>query len=222
MPSLIEVRRPRLTDEVDPVFDLDGGEVLERSWSVLKLGGVLVSVVQGPAESALARRADARSIFFVVEAERGELVELARRINAGQLRPIVADVLPLARPRSSASTVAASLARRSSRWTKRESSRDEARAGDGGRAALGTAPAATLTPSSLSAAALLFALEVLPLKRKAGWFRPGPCARRPGQPDMSWRAALSQATGTRCGGPRSPGHAQATGATYAQGTRAGA
>jgi NADPH:quinone reductase-like Zn-dependent oxidoreductase len=50
----------------------------------------------GPRQSALARRADARSIFFVVEAERGEF---ARRINAGQLRPIVGDVLPLARRR---------------------------------------------------------------------------------------------------------------------------
>jgi NADPH:quinone reductase-like Zn-dependent oxidoreductase len=84
---------------VDLVFDLVGGDVLERSWSVLKPGGVLVSVVQDPGASALARRADARSIFFVVEADRAELVELARRIDAGQLRPIVGDVLPLARGR---------------------------------------------------------------------------------------------------------------------------
>jgi NADPH:quinone reductase-like Zn-dependent oxidoreductase len=84
---------------VDLVFDLVGGDVLERSWSVLKPGGVLVSVVQDPGASALARRADARGIFFVVEADRAELVELARRIDAGQLRPIVGDVLPLARGR---------------------------------------------------------------------------------------------------------------------------
>ena len=85
--------------QVDLVFDLIGGEVLERSWSVLKPGGVLVSVVQDPGASALARRADARSVFFVVEADRAELSELARRIDAGRLRPIVGDVLPLARGR---------------------------------------------------------------------------------------------------------------------------
>jgi NADPH:quinone reductase-like Zn-dependent oxidoreductase len=73
--------------------------VLERSWSVLKPGGVLVSVVEDPNDSAQARRSDARGVFFVVEAYRGELVELAGRIEAGQLRPIVGDVVPLARGR---------------------------------------------------------------------------------------------------------------------------
>jgi NADPH:quinone reductase-like Zn-dependent oxidoreductase len=34
-----------------------------------------------------------------VEADRGELVDLARRIDEGQLRPIVGDVVPLARGR---------------------------------------------------------------------------------------------------------------------------
>ena len=98
----VDLERERfeaVVGQVDLVFDLVGGDVLERSWSVLKPGGVLVSVVQDPGASALAPRADARSIFFVVEAERAELVELARRIDAGQLRPIVGDVLTLARGR---------------------------------------------------------------------------------------------------------------------------
>jgi NADPH:quinone reductase-like Zn-dependent oxidoreductase len=97
----IDVERERFEDvvgQVDLVFDLVGGEVLERSWSVLKPGGVLVSVVQDPDE-AQARRSDARGVFFVVEADRTELVELAHRIEVGQLRPIVGEVLPLARGR---------------------------------------------------------------------------------------------------------------------------
>jgi NADPH:quinone reductase-like Zn-dependent oxidoreductase len=97
----IDVERERFEDvvgQVDMVFDLVGGEVLERSWSVLKPGGVLVSVVQDPDESQ-ARRGGARGVFFVVEADRTELIELARRIVAGQLRPIVGEVLPLARGR---------------------------------------------------------------------------------------------------------------------------
>jgi NADPH:quinone reductase-like Zn-dependent oxidoreductase len=98
----IDVERERFEDvvgQVDLVFDLVGGEVLERSWSVLKPGGILVSVVQDPDESVQARRSGARGAFFVVEADRGELVDLARRIDEGQLRPIVGDVVPLARGR---------------------------------------------------------------------------------------------------------------------------
>ena len=100
--SFVDVERERFEDvvgQVDLVFDLVGGEVLERSWSVLKPGGVLVSVVEDPNESAPARGSDARGAFFVVEADRTELVELACRIDEGQLRPIVGDVLPLARGR---------------------------------------------------------------------------------------------------------------------------
>jgi NADPH:quinone reductase-like Zn-dependent oxidoreductase len=100
--SFVDVERERFEDvvsQVDLVFDLVGGEVLDRSWSVLKPGGVLVSVVDDPNDSAQARRSDARGVFFVVEANRGELVELAGRIEAGQLRPIVGDVVPLARGR---------------------------------------------------------------------------------------------------------------------------
>ena len=100
--SFVDVERERFEDvvgQVDLVFDLVGGEVLERSWSVLKPGGVLVSVVEDPNESAPARRSDARGAFLVVEADRTELVELARRVDKGQLRPIVGDVLPLARGR---------------------------------------------------------------------------------------------------------------------------
>ena len=100
--SFVDVERERFEDvvgQVDLVFDLVGGEVLERSWSVLKPGGVLVSVVEDPNDSAQARRSDARGVFFVVEANRAELVELARRIAADHLRPIVGEVLPLARGR---------------------------------------------------------------------------------------------------------------------------
>jgi NADPH:quinone reductase-like Zn-dependent oxidoreductase len=44
-------------------------------------------------------RPDARWVFFVVEADRAELAELGRRIDAGQLRPIVGGVWPLAEGR---------------------------------------------------------------------------------------------------------------------------
>jgi NADPH:quinone reductase-like Zn-dependent oxidoreductase len=58
-----------------------------------------VSVVEDPNASAQARRSGARGVFFVVEAYRAQLVELARRIDQGQLRSIIGEVLPLARGR---------------------------------------------------------------------------------------------------------------------------
>jgi len=79
---------------VDLVFDLIGGEVLQRSWSVVKPGGTLVSVVAAPGTNRA--RPEVHGIFFVVVPHHAQLVELARRIDAGELRTIVGAVLPLA------------------------------------------------------------------------------------------------------------------------------
>jgi NADPH:quinone reductase-like Zn-dependent oxidoreductase len=84
---------------VDLVFDLVGGEVLQRSWAVVKPGGVVVSVVD-PIEASAAARANARGIFFVVEPDRAQLIEMARRIDAQELRPVVGQVFNLADGRS--------------------------------------------------------------------------------------------------------------------------
>ena len=81
--------------EVDPVIDLVGGDVLDRSWSVLKPGGTLVSIVEHPSARA-PKESNARSVFFVVEPSRAQLVELGRMIDAGELRPNVGTVFPLA------------------------------------------------------------------------------------------------------------------------------
>jgi NADPH:quinone reductase-like Zn-dependent oxidoreductase len=82
--------------QVDLVVDLVGGDVLDRSWSVLKPGGTLVSIVDDPSIGAR-RGSNTRSVFFVVEPNRAQLVELARMIDAGTLRANVGAVFPLAR-----------------------------------------------------------------------------------------------------------------------------
>jgi NADPH:quinone reductase-like Zn-dependent oxidoreductase len=99
--AFIDVDRERFDEAVagvDLVFDLVGGEVLQRSWSVVKPSGVIVSVVETLQPETNAR-ADVSGIYFVVEPDREELVELARRIEAGALRPIIGEVLPLAQGR---------------------------------------------------------------------------------------------------------------------------
>jgi NADPH:quinone reductase-like Zn-dependent oxidoreductase len=80
--------------EVDVMFDLVGGAVLQQCSSVVRRGGTAVSVVEPP-PSSNGRGEDIRSRFFVVEPDRPQLTELARRIDSGQLRPVVGQVADL-------------------------------------------------------------------------------------------------------------------------------
>jgi NADPH:quinone reductase-like Zn-dependent oxidoreductase len=68
---------------VDLVFDVIGGDIQKRSAALIKAGGILVSVV-GPVE---AHPVDGRTVDFVVEPDRAELVEIAARVRDGRLRP---------------------------------------------------------------------------------------------------------------------------------------
>jgi NADPH:quinone reductase-like Zn-dependent oxidoreductase len=84
---------------VDLVFDLVGGDTLQRSWQVIKPGGVLVSIVSPPPPAAVTKGHDVRFAWFVVEPNRDELIQIGALIDAGQLRPIIDTVFPLAQAR---------------------------------------------------------------------------------------------------------------------------
>ena len=72
---------------VDLVFDTAGGELLERSPAILRKGGRLVSIAEEP---------PGEGTYFVVEPNREQLVELARLVDGGEVRPLVDSVFPLA------------------------------------------------------------------------------------------------------------------------------
>jgi NADPH:quinone reductase-like Zn-dependent oxidoreductase len=94
--EMIDYRAQRFDDvvrDVDVVFDTVGGETLARSWGVLKSGGTLITIAASE-ERAQAQRV--REAFFIVEANRTQLEEVARLIDAGELRPVVGAVFPLA------------------------------------------------------------------------------------------------------------------------------
>lgn len=75
--------------DVDIVFDSLGGEIQEKSWQVLKPDGILVSIVNPPsAEHAAAHKA--RSAFVFIEPDAAVLTELARLVDDGKIRPIIA------------------------------------------------------------------------------------------------------------------------------------
>lgn len=78
--------------EVDVVFDVIGGEILDRSAALVRAGGTLVTIARMPT----IQPKDGRAMFFVVEADRSRLADLAQRLRDGRLKPIVGAVRPLA------------------------------------------------------------------------------------------------------------------------------
>ena len=92
--TFLDLETEKLEDagEVDVVFDLIGGDILDRSAALVRAGGTLVAIAEPP--KTLPR--DGRAVFFVVEANRAQLAELATRVRDGRLKPVVSAVLPLA------------------------------------------------------------------------------------------------------------------------------
>ncbi|MER9525016.1 NADP-dependent oxidoreductase [Mesorhizobium sp. M0292] len=76
---------------VDLVFDVIGGDVQKRSATLVRAGGILVTVV-GPTDI---RPADGLAVDFVVEADRAQLSEIVQRIRDGRLRTNIGKVSSL-------------------------------------------------------------------------------------------------------------------------------
>jgi NADPH:quinone reductase-like Zn-dependent oxidoreductase len=93
--ELIDRTKPGWEESVEPVdlvFDTVGGDVLARSAAVLREGGRLVSVAEPPPE-------DLDGVYFVVEPDRGQLLETARLADHGDLHPAIDSVFPLGEAR---------------------------------------------------------------------------------------------------------------------------
>ncbi|UWZ83329.1 NADP-dependent oxidoreductase [Occallatibacter riparius] len=90
----IDYRASRFEDAgpVDVVFDSVGGETLDRSWNILKPGGRLVTIAAQSESTTDPRVKDA---FFIVEQDRAQLAELAKRFDDGGLRAFVKAEIPL-------------------------------------------------------------------------------------------------------------------------------
>ena len=92
---VIDYRESRFEECVkglDVVFDTVGGETLQRSWSLLKPHGRMVTVVSTAAESS---DPAVKQAFFIVEPNQKQLYEIACLLDAGRLRPVVDSVIPL-------------------------------------------------------------------------------------------------------------------------------
>jgi NADPH:quinone reductase-like Zn-dependent oxidoreductase len=92
--TFLDLETEKLEDagEVDVVFDVIGGDILARSAALVRAGGTLVTIAEPPKT----RPRDGRAVFFLVEADRAQLADLAARVRDGRLKPVVGAVLPLA------------------------------------------------------------------------------------------------------------------------------
>jgi len=82
----------RAFDEVisdyDVVFDMAGGEIMNRSFKVLKKGGHLVSI-KGQDTDGFAAQHDVRSDWFFMHPDGAQLEALADLVASGALKPVI-------------------------------------------------------------------------------------------------------------------------------------
>src|SRR3954451_12920758 len=92
--TFLDLDTEKLEDagEVDVVFDVIGGDILARSTALVRAGGTVVTIAEPPK----IQPRDGRAVFFLVEADRAQLADLAARVRDGRLKPVVGAVLPLA------------------------------------------------------------------------------------------------------------------------------
>lgn len=81
--------------DVDVVLDLIGGETQERSWKVLKPGGILVSTMSPPSEEAAAAHGARGGFIATAPPIAQTLTEVSKMVAAGQIKPVVSTILPL-------------------------------------------------------------------------------------------------------------------------------
>jgi NADPH:quinone reductase-like Zn-dependent oxidoreductase len=82
--------------DVGVVLDTIGGDTQQRSWKVLKPGGILVSIISPPSED-MAKAHGVRQAYVFIEPN--ELTEIAKLVDSGKLRSVVETILPLSAAR---------------------------------------------------------------------------------------------------------------------------
>lgn len=80
--------------DVDLVLDTIGGEVWQRSWQVLKKGGIMVSTLRGPEAGGIDALNKLCAHVFV-QPDAAQLGEIAALIDNGHVRPEISQVFPL-------------------------------------------------------------------------------------------------------------------------------
>jgi NADPH:quinone reductase-like Zn-dependent oxidoreductase len=99
--GVIDYRTTRFEERVkdlDVVIDTVGGETLDRSYGVLKPGGIVVSSAANPSQEK-AKQYGLRALFFLVEVTTDRLKKIAELIDSEKLKTEVGEVLWLTEAR---------------------------------------------------------------------------------------------------------------------------
>ncbi|MFI9648150.1 NADP-dependent oxidoreductase [Streptomyces sp. NPDC052040] len=99
--EVIDYRETDFTEavrDVDVVLDTVGGDYTRRSLSVLRPGGILVTILpRGSKELPLeAEKLGVRATEMLVDADHHGMTAVARLVEEGKLRPTIAGAFPLA------------------------------------------------------------------------------------------------------------------------------
>ena len=95
--QVIDYQSERFEDRAgnpDIVIDLIGGDTLNRSYSIVKKGGIIVSTV-GQADQGKAAKTGARAVNIVMKRSSEELAEIAKLVDQGIVKPRMDKVLPI-------------------------------------------------------------------------------------------------------------------------------
>src|SRR5579872_6466503 len=95
--ELIDYNQARFEDvvrDVDVVLDAMAGETRDRSWKVLKKGGILVSILGQPSQEDAARHG-VRGAGVFVQPNQVELEQIGALVDSGKVKPVIEAVLPL-------------------------------------------------------------------------------------------------------------------------------
>jgi NADPH:quinone reductase-like Zn-dependent oxidoreductase len=84
--------------DIDVVLDPIGQDIQHRSWRVLTAGGTLVTIA-GEGITVPADVKDKRGVFFIVKADRQQLVKIGQLIDQYIVRPVIAEIIPIDRAR---------------------------------------------------------------------------------------------------------------------------
>lgn len=83
---------------MDVVIDPIGGDTQQRSWGVLRRGGMLINLL-GEIDHAAARKVGARGIEFGMRYDTRDLEQVVKLVERNVVKPHVVRVLPLAQAR---------------------------------------------------------------------------------------------------------------------------
>lgn len=84
-----------IAHDVDVVLDTIGGDTQKRSWSTLKRGGILVSIIEAPSADLAEAHGVRQSMVMSAPPVAETLTRVAEMVNEGILKPVVSTVLPL-------------------------------------------------------------------------------------------------------------------------------